>query len=320
MEKSILEFPRQFSYELKIQNKESLKPAESFAICGMGGSAFPAELIETAHPELNISVCRNYNLPTIPKTQKSKYLVICSSYSGNTEEPISAFAEAQKQKLNLAILTVGGKLLALAKKYKVPFIQIPDTKIQPRRATGLMVRGLSELMGLGESKEFSLLTKSLKPQSLLKQGKGLAENLWDQVPIIYASEKNLSLAYNWKIRFNENAKIPAFTNFFPELNHNEMTGYDLKKTTSSLSSNFHFLFLKDSTDHVRNRKRLAVTGKIFKSKGLNVTEINLEGVNVWKKIFNSILLADWTSFYLAEYYGVDPEAIPMVEDFKKQIR
>ncbi len=320
MEKSILEFPKQFGYELKIQNQQNLKSAESFVVAGMGGSAFPAELIKIAHPELNISVHRNYNLPTIPKTQNPKYLVICSSYSGNTEEPLSAFAEAQKQKLNLAVLTIGGKLLALAKKYKVPFIQIPDTKIQPRRATGLMVKGLSELMGLGESKELSLLAKNLKPQSLLKQGKGLAENFWDQVPIIYASEKNLSLAYNWKIRFNENAKIPAFINFFPELNHNEMTGYDLKKTTSSLSANFHFLFLKDSTDHVRNRKRLAVTGKIFKSKGLNVTEINLEGVNVWQKIFNSILLADWTSFYLAEYYGVDPEAIPMVENFKKQIR
>ena len=286
----------------------------------MGGSAFPAELLKTAHPELNLTVWKSYDLPPLPHTLNPKPLIICSSYSGTTEEVLSSFEKARKQKLNLAAVTMGGKLLALAKKYKIPYVQIPDTKIQPRMSTGFFVTAFSKLLGLKNEKELASLSKTLKPIAWQKKGKALSENLWDQLPVIYASEKNSAIARVWKIKFNENGKIPAFWNFLPEMNHNEMTGYDLTKTTSSLNSNLHLIFLEDSSDHPRIKKRFSVTKKILGAKGLNLTSVPLTGKNIWEKVFNSLLLADWTSLYLAKYYGNNPEQVPMVEEFKKLIK
>ena len=320
MEKSILNLPKQFAFHPKVENAKSLKPAEKIIVAGMGGSAFPAELLKTAHPELDIINHRDYELPSLSASQKPKTLVIASSYSGNTEETISAFETARKAKLNLAALTIGGKLRALAKKFKVTYIQIPDTKIQPRMATGFVVVGLSKLIGLKDETSFASLSKNLKPEKFQKEGKALSEKLWDQIPIIYASKRNFPIAECWKIKFNENTKIPAFWNFLPEMNHNEMTGLDARKTTSNLSANFHLIFLKDSSDSSRNQRRFAVSQKILGARGLNQTEIKLEGKNIWEKIFNPILLADWTSFHLAKYYGVNPEPVPMVEEFKKLIK
>lgn len=320
MEKSILNFPKQFAWNPKVENSVKLKKSENIIVAGMGGSAFPVGIFKIAHPELNIVNHRDYSLPSIPHTLNPKPFVICCSYSGNTEETISSFEEARKKKIPVAILTVGGKLLELAKKYKVPYVQIPDTGIQPRAATGFMVVGLSKLLNLKNEKSFTSLSKNLKPQKWQPVGKALSENLWDQTPIIFASHKNADLARVWKIKFNENTKIPAFWNMLPELNHNEMTSYDVVKTTAKLSDNLHLIFLEDSTDHPRIKRRFTVTKKLLTEKGISISEVPLAGKNIWEKIFSSTLLADWTSVHLAKYYGVDPENVPMVEKFKKLIK
>lgn len=320
MEKSILNFPKQFTWKPKVENSANLKKAGNIIVAGMGGSAFPVGILKIAHLKLDISNHRDYNLPPIPHTPHPKPLIICCSYSGNTEETISSFEEARKKKIPVAVLTVGGKLSELAKKHKVPYVKIPDTHIQPRAATGFVVNGLSKLIGLKNEKNFTALSKVLKPEKWQLVGKALAENLWDQIPVIYASDKNADLARIWKIKFNENTKIPAFWNFLPEMNHNEMTGYDVIKTTAKLSDNLHLIFLEDTSDHPRIKRRFAVTQKLLAEKGINISQIPLSGKNVWEKIFNSILLADWTSFHLAKYYGVDPENVPMVEQFKKLIK
>ncbi|MEK7138336.1 MAG: bifunctional phosphoglucose/phosphomannose isomerase [Patescibacteria group bacterium] len=320
MEKSILSLPKQFAWQPKVENPANLKSSENIIVAGMGGSAFPVGILKIAHPELNITNHRSYGLPHLTSNILRQTLVITSSYSGNTEETISSFEEARKKKTPVAVLTVGGKLLALAKKHKVPYIQIPDTGIQPRAATGFVVVGLSKLLGLKNEKNFSALSKSLKSEKWSKVGKALAENLWDQIPVVYASAKNADLARVWKIKFNENTKIPAFWNFLPEMNHNEMTGFDSAKTTAKLNQNLHLIFLEDLMDHPRTRKRFAVTKKILTQKGISNSSVPIAGKNIWEKIFNSTLLADWTSVHLAKYYGVDPENVPMVEQFKKLIK
>ncbi|MBI3589743.1 MAG: hypothetical protein HY093_05035 [Candidatus Liptonbacteria bacterium] len=331
MEKSILNFPKQFAFRPKIENAKNLRPAENFIVAGMGGSALAAELLKTAHPELNLIVWKSYDLPSVRRSLgagnpsktyhlKPNTLLVASSYSGSTKETLSAFESARKRKLNIAVLTVGGKLLALAKKYKVPYIQMPETGIQPRMSAGLNLVSLAQFIGLKDQPQIHSLAKSLKPEIWRAKGKALSENLWDQVPVIYSSAQNFPIAMNWKIKFNENAKIPSFANFFPELNHNEMTGFDVKKTTANLSSNLHLIFLEDGADHPRIKRRFAVTKKLLTEKGINLSEIPISGKNTWEKIFSSTLLADWTSFYLAKYYGVDPEQVPMVETLKKLIR
>src|SRR3989338_7534914 len=121
----------------------------------------------------------------------------------------------------------------------------------------------------------------------------------------------------WKIKFNETGKIPAFYNVFPELNHNEMTGFDIKDATRALSEKFHFIFLKDPEDLDKNQRRMSITEKLYQYRGLKVSTVGLSGNNRQERVFSALILSDWTAFYTARSYGLEAEQVPMVEEFKK---
>ena len=326
----ILNFPQQFAFEPVIENAQNLKKTDKFILIGMGGSHLSAGIVkvclatrdmaQTEKPELDIRIHRNYGLPKLKEEVLSESLVILSSYSGNTEEVIDAFLEAKEKGLSTAVITIGGKLLELAQENQTPYVQMPDTGIEPRFALGYSLKSLLKILGDEEAlKEVSVLAEVLKPADYENQGRILAEKLKGYVPIIYSSAHNLELAYIWKIKFNETAKIPAFCNRLPELNHNEITRFDIKESTKGLSEKFHFIFLKDENDDPRILKRMAILEKLYKDRGLPVEIIELKGQNIFHKIFSSLILADWASFYTAEIYGVEAEAVPMVEEFKKLI-
>ncbi len=317
---AILNFPQQFAFEPVIKNAQNLKKTDKFILIGMGGSHLSAGIVKVWKPELDLRIHRNYGLPELKEEVLRESLVILSSYSGNTEEVIDAFLKAKEKGLSTAVITIGGKLLELAQENQTSYVQMPDTGIEPRFALGYSLKALLKILGDEEAlKEVSTLAESLKPTDYENQGRVLAEKLKGYVPIIYSSAHNLELAYNWKIKFNETGKIPAFYNRLPELNHNEMTGFDVKESTMGLSAKFHFIFLKDQNDDLRIQKRMAILEKLYKDRGLPVEIIELKGQNVFHKIFSSLVLADWASFYTAEIYGVEAEAVPMVEEFKKLI-
>jgi len=110
--------------------------------------------------------------------------------------------------------------------------------------------------------------------------------------VIYSSKRNVAVAYNWKIKFNETGKIPAFYNVFPELNHNEMTGLDVREATKELSKNFHFIFLKDETDHPKIQTRMDITKKLYEDRGLAVEILQLQGNDIFHKIFSTLFFCD----------------------------
>ncbi len=318
MEHSIHNLLKQFAWEPNIENESKWKRHETYLLVGMGGSHLQGDIFQTIAPGFNLSVHQDYGLPPWPLDTLKKTLVIASSYSGNTEETLSAFQEAVERRIPVAALSIGGKLLTLAKEQTVPYVQIPDTGIQPRAALGFTFKALAKLVGRDDIvHEAAALTQRLEASDLEKEGKELAETLRGKIPVIYASNKNYSIAYNWKIKFNETAKIPAFYNLFPELNHNEMTGFDVVDSTRSLSEKFSFLFLKDSDDHPRIQKRMGILQGLFDERGLPVRILELREGSRLSKVFSSLLLGDWVSYHLAEYYGVEPEQVPMVEEFKK---
>ncbi|MEK9173321.1 MAG: SIS domain-containing protein [Patescibacteria group bacterium] len=321
IETSLKNFPKQFSFKPEIQNQKNLASFENVLVVGMGGSALSADILKCGRPDLNLTAHKSYDLPSPTYHLKPKTLIVASSYSGNTEETVSSFEKARKLKANLAAITTGGKLLALAKKYKTPHIKLPDTNIQPRVSLGFSLISLLKIIGQAEElKVLSTLAKKLNPSLAEKTGRGLAERLWDKVPVIYASASNLAVAYNWKIKLNETGKIPSFCNVFPELNHNEMTSFDVIKTTKVLSQKFHFLFLKDKSDPAKIQKRMLITEKLYKTRELFTESIEIKGENVWHKIFQNLLVADWTAVNLSRYYGTEATEVPMVEEFKKLIR
>lgn len=321
MYEAIKSFAKQFAYEPKIENAGALKPTTKFLVVGMGGSHLAADLLKVWDPSFDVIVSQDYALPALSENTLKDRLIILSSYSGNTEEVLSAFEEAGTKNLPRAIISIGGKLLELAKKYKLPYIQMPDTGIQPRSALGFTLMALLKLMNQRQAAiEACQLSSILKPAELEDQGHKLAERLHNFVPVIYSSLRNLPIAYNWKIKFNETGKIPSFYNVFSELNHNEMTGFDAKGTTNTLAKNFYFLLLEDANDTPKIQKRMRVIAKLYGDRNLKVEFIRIaQHDNIFYKIFSSLILADWTAYYTAKSYDVEPEQVPMVEEFKKLI-
>lgn len=318
MYEAIKNFNKQFEYEPRIENAAALKPTAKFLVVGMGGSHLAADLLKVWDPALDVVVHHDYGLPAIPEEDLAERLVILSSYSGNTEEVLSAFEEANAKNLSCAIISIGGKLIELAQKSALPYIQMPDTGIQPRSALGFSLMAFFKLMNQQYAmKEASLLSSTLKPVEFEDAGRELAKRLKGSVPVIYSSSRNLPIAYNWKIKFNETGKIPAFYNILPELNHNEMTGFDVKDSTRNLCRNFYFILLKDKADHPKIKRRMEILEKLYGDRGLFVEPIHIEGKSAFHKIFSSLVLADWVTYYTAEEYGVEAEQVPMVEEFKK---
>ena len=321
MKQAIENFAKQFAWQPQIDNEDKLMRQEKIIICGMGGSHLAADILKDIRPDLRIRVHRSYGLPQWSLPELKKSLIILSSYSGNTEEVLDAYQAAKKSGLAMAVISVGGKLIDLAQSDGVAFVRMPDTGIQPRLALGFSFLGLLKLLGLEELQaQAKELSGVLEPKKLAALGQEMAEKIYQKVPVVYSSENNYSVAYNWKIKLNETGKIPAFYNLLPELNHNEMNGFDVKDSIRDLASVFCFIFLKDSDDHPRIAKRFEVLQKLYKDRRLSVMEMKLEGANRLEKIFSSLLLADWTAYYIADKYGLESEQVPMVEEFKKMIK
>lgn len=340
MYEAIQNFPHQLKFLPEIEHKEKLGRSGRFVVLGMGGSNLAPGLLKAWKPELDIVSHRDYGLPHIADDAEEKTLVIASSHSGNTEETIDGFEEAGRCGIPRAAISVGGKLRDMARQSGVPFVQFPDLQIQPRSALGLSIRAILYLIrecqtpdwetefpsALGNSVSKSLediaalaAPLAARMADLEKQGKELAERIKGYMPVIYASRRNAALAENWKIKFNETAKIPAFYNVFPELNHNEMTGLDVIESTRGLSEKLFFIFLRDSADHPKVQRRMTVTAELYANRGLRNASLDIAGAGFFEKIFSSTLTADWTAYHTSQIYGTEPDAVPIVEEFKKLI-
>jgi len=331
MRKVILDFPTQFKVGIEEAKKANLekflkKEPKNIIICGMGGSALPGDLLLLFNEFLLLTqkpifIHRDYGLP---KEAGKNSLIFTISYSGNTEETLSAFMEARKKNFKTIAIASGGKLIELSKKYSIPFAQIPSG-IQPRCALGYQFSALFEFLSRLKvikklEKELIKLEKILLPQNLEKKGKRLAQKLLGKIPLIYSSRPYSTLARIWKIKFNENSKIPAFFNVLPELNHNEMTGIGECKE-EKLRKIFEVLILQDKKiDYERTQKRMKILSQIFKKRKISVSFIEIEGNDIFEKVFSSIILADWTSFYLALLRKIDPTPVKLVEEFKARMK
>ncbi len=313
---AIKNFGKQLEYQPEVINGDKLGKFERFIFVGMGGSALAPDLLKVSNPELDILIHRDYGLPNLPDKVLQNSLIILNSYSGNTEEVLDAFKLALSKNLPMAAISIGGKLLELARQNSISYVEMPDWELEPRLALGLNLKALLKI--LGKDKELDMISKVQLPDQE-KMGKELAKNLRGFVPVIYSSRKNGPLAYAWKVKINETSKKPSFANVFPELNHNEMAGFHHSEVSKLLSQNFHFIFLKDPADNPKILKRMEVTGKLFQNQKLNVETIELAGDDVFTKIFSSLQLADWVSYYIAKEYGIDPADISTIEEFKRLI-
>lgn len=297
---------------------------EYLVLSGMGGSALSAELLkiyldETINKErkgnpIRILINRGYTLPQ--EAFNSQCLNILSSYSGNTEETLSSFQEVLENKLPALVIASGGKLMEMAKENSVPFILLPSG-IQPRMGMGYSFSaliGVLTKLGILPDKTEELKAAKIEIIKNLEvfeeKGKEMVACVHGQTPVIYASERLKSIAMIWKIMFNENSKTPAFWNFFPELNHNEMVGFN------NPQANFSLIILRDELDHPRNLRRFQMTESLLKNYGLKVALVDAPSGEVIFKIFALLQIGCFASYHLALAYETDPTPVNMVERFK----
>jgi glucose/mannose-6-phosphate isomerase len=320
MEDSLRRFGEPFEWHPEVENAERLTVHRNIVIAGMGGSHLGPWLIREYGKQPQIVIHRDYGLPQTPDGFLQDALVILSSHSGNTEETLDAGETAHQQGLNVAAISTGGKLLDFAREKNLPFIQIPDTGLQPRMATGYSMLAIAKLLQNKQLEDqIRAAGKTIDPMSSKEEGKRLAQIFSGKVPIIYSSTANMPIAYIWKIKINETGKSPAFYNVFPELCHNELCGFDVADSTRPLSQNMHGLFLDDFSDHPRVRIRMQVAADVLAERGIQTEHVALAGKNGFEKAFNAAILSDWTTYELAKSYGVPDEPVPLVEDFKKRI-
>ena len=319
MEETLKRFPEQFAWQPEIVNAEKLRVYKHYIVAGMGGSHLGAWLIKNYGGVSNLTIHRNYGLPAIEPELLDTSLVILSSYSGTTEEVLDTALAASERGLPMAVITMGGKLLEFAREQKLPHVIIPNTGLEPRMAIGYAGIGIADMMlNHGLQKNFRSGGTHVDPMAGQAEGARIGKLLASKIPLIYSSAINLSISYIWKVKFNETAKIPAFCNSFPELCHNELTGFDVVDSTREISSHMYALFLDDETDHERIKVRMKVAGEMLREKGIQVERVKISGQG-FAKAFSAALLADWITLELARTYGVPNPQTPMVAEFKKRI-
>ena len=324
----LLDSPDQFKVGFEIAKDIRIDgDFQAIEISGMGGSALPGNLLRIYLSDLfkkntnarRLEVFQN-RFYSLPHEAFKNCLNFISSYSGNTEETIESFQEALDHKLPCIGLSSGGKIEEMCHEHNIPHIKmpVPFENFQPRLGTGYFFGAVIQTLINHElvpnTKDMILETaQKLKDNisSFEERGKALAEKIAGKTPVIYTSTKYKPVAMIWKIMINENGKTPAFWNFFPELNHNEANGF------VSPQGKFVAIMLRDPADHPRNYKRYEVTAQVIQEYGTDSEIIDYEDGDIFYKMFSSLLLGGFTSYYLALAYGNDPTPVEIVEKFKK---
>lgn len=308
----------------------AVKGIQNIVICGMGGSAIGGDLLKaytTSQMNVPVEVVRNYNLPNYVG---SKTLVIASSYSGNTEESLEAYAEAKKRKAKIAAVSTGGTLAKLCKRDKNPCLIIPGG-ISPRAATGYSFIPLLvffERWGLIANQNkalkslYSTLSKSIKENrfsvSVKKnKAKQLAQKLHGKLPVIYTDQRYLyPTGARWRGQMNENAKHFAHDSIVPEMNHNEILGWG---NPASVLKKTHLVYLLDKGIHKQSKKRFKIMKKIVGKYADGITEVNSHGSELLARMFSIVNFGDFVSCYLAYLNKQDPTPIPAIDFLKKEL-
>jgi glucose/mannose-6-phosphate isomerase len=299
-------------------------------LLGIGGSAMGADLVRTlalSQFKAPVTVVRDYDLPAYVN---SKTLVIGVSYSGNTEETLTAFEQAAKRGAKLVAIATGGKLESLASKFKAPFYKI-SYGAQPRAALGFSFTAQLAIfakLGFVEVKDVDIdeaieLTRNLQGKIRAEVpenrniAKQIAHRIQGKIPIVYGSGTLQEVARRFKGQFNENAKSASYFEVLPELNHNALVGTEFP---AKLGSTIFVIILQSHYDHPRNKIRQAITMQILQKRSIEYESILIEPPgNPVAEMLQSIMMGDYISYYASLLNGVDPTPVEIITYLKDQL-
>ncbi|HEY6551358.1 MAG TPA: bifunctional phosphoglucose/phosphomannose isomerase [Solirubrobacterales bacterium] len=289
--------------------------AAGLIVCGMGGSAIGGDLAAAALGNRltgPLVTVRGYELPSWVTPE---WTVLCSSYSGNTEETLACFAAAEALGARRIVASTGGALVDGAREAGVPVIGLPGILPAPRTAVAYMLVCAAEVAALAGiaprvQTEIDAAAVFLTAQSddLQVRAVEIAERLQGSTPVITGADLTAPVARRWKTQINENAKIPAFHSELPEATHNEICGWD--------GDAFSAVLLEDADQHRRERRRFELTGEAIAGTGAEVVRLETEGETRIARLLWATMLGDLVSLKIAEARGVDPLPVGAIEGFK----
>jgi glucose/mannose-6-phosphate isomerase len=307
-----------------------LQHIDRVVISGMGGSAIAGSLLAALMSPVSplpIVVARDYDLPALASGANT--LVIASSYSGNTEETLSAFDQARARGCQIVAMATGGRLLELADQFGVPYIRI-NYQSQPRAALGWSLapllniaarlkwlpaveRDLAEALAVMRAWNRELNAESPIAQNLAKREAG---QLMGRIVFVLGAGYFAEVARRWKDQFNENAKAWSAFEALPEADHNFLAGTDWP---ADFTRNVMALFLTGSRDHARNAKRVELTRRALMMAGCNTDLMTARGESPLAQMLSLIQLGDFMSYYLALLNGAEPTQIEALVRFKAEM-
>jgi glucose/mannose-6-phosphate isomerase len=326
----VLALPDQLRDALWRVESAALAPVEAtggLIVAGMGGSAIGGALAREVlgdRARRPIALARDYALPpwTTPES-----VVLCASYSGETEETLAAYEAAGALGARRIVATTGGQLAREARHEDVPVIPIP-AGFQPRAAVAyslVIALEVAGLFGAGERLHAEIDVAAAHAEQLVAEwgpegpedglAKELARGVHQTVPQIAGAGLTAPVAYRWKTQFNENAKTPAFSAELPELDHNELVGWE----GAGALGRFSAVFLDDCDLHPRVRQRIELTRGLIAATGAPTFRLESIGQTRTERLISLVLLGDLVTLYVAVLRGVDPAPVEVLEQLKRAL-
>ncbi|MFQ5947444.1 MAG: bifunctional phosphoglucose/phosphomannose isomerase [Acidimicrobiia bacterium] len=323
----ILELPAQLRWAADLE-PPALDAAETALVTGMGGSGISGDVAAVVAGEARklVLVHKGYGLPGWAAVVRP--LVVAVSHSGDTEETLSAVGETVESELPLAVVTTGGRLAELAADADWPLVRLPGGP-QPRAALGYLAGGVLrtlEAAGLLPPQSEALREAADVVDGLLGGGEGsgmrlgadIAEALDGRVTVIYGGlGVGATAAGRWKTQINENGKAPAYWSALPELDHNEVVGWDAVADLTGRAVGV--VFLRDGRDHPRVAQRVEFTQELMDGKVGIAGQVWAQGEGLLARLFSLMVIGDIVSVTIAERAGVDPMPVDVIERLKQRL-
>lgn len=323
MDQLIAEFPAQLRRAIEISEAHPLQrnfEPQNVAIFGMGGSAFGGELFANMSENsitIPVSIHRSYEIPAY--IGKNTLCIICS-YSGNTEETLSATEQATRKGAGVIAISSGGQLQQLAQQNNFPFIHIPSGQ-PPRTAFGytfVQLLHIAHSFGLIPD-YYNRLNRSIEhleqiSNDIRSQAEQLALDSVKRIPIIYSDESLQAVALRWRQQIAENAKILCWHHTLPEMNHNELVGWGKDHPMHEIS--VVYMLQSQVGIHARTKHHFQFLKDYLATKKTKVIEIKADTGDLLSDIFYLIHFGDWLSYYMALRNEVDPIEVQVINRLK----
>jgi glucose/mannose-6-phosphate isomerase len=296
-------------------------PSAGLFVCGMGGSAIGGDLAVAAIGDRLTAPMVTVRGYALPSWATPEWTVLCSSYSGGTEETLACFAAAEALGAKRLVASTGGPLVDRARETEVPVVGLPGI-FQPRAAVAYMVVVAAEVAWLAGvaphlHTEIDAAAAFLAEQAetLQQQAREIAALVAGAVPVIYGADLTVPVARRWKTQVNENAKFPAWWGELPEADHNELCGWSAADGAGRPAA----IFLEDRDQHPRVARRFELTAKAVEAGAAAVARVETAGETRLERMLWAVMLGDLVSLELARGRGVDPLPVEAIERFKEEM-